>query len=115
MRGRSPAASHWWSTSNCTAAGARARPRAPRGWGGGGGAAVTVPPVDAWPQPGRLSLVEHIELHGGGLAYTTAVTLAKLGVSRAVVGRGGGDPLGEYIADGLRAPGGEGQRRQDAA
>src|SRR3990170_4463534 len=75
---------------------------------------VIVRPVDAWPQPGRLSLVEHIELHGGGLAYTTAVTLAKLGVSSAVVGRVGGDPLGTYLADGLRADGVEVHLRQDA-
>src|SRR3972149_5983783 len=73
---------------------------------------VIVRPVDAWPQPGRLSLVDHIELHGGGLAYTTAVTLAKLGVSSAVVGRVGGDPLGTYLADGLRADGGGGDPRQ---
>lgn len=75
---------------------------------------VIVRPVDAWPQPGRLSLVDHIELHGGGLAYTTAVTLAKLGVSSAVVGRVGGDPLGTYLADGLRAHGVEVHLRQDA-
>lgn len=29
-------------------------------------AEVIVRPVDAWPQPGRLSLVDHIDLHGGG-------------------------------------------------
>src|SRR3989337_3199443 len=81
---------------------------------GGVGADVIVRPVDAWPEPGRLSLVEHIELHGGGLAYATAVTLAKLGVSSAVVGRVGGDPLGTYLADGLRADGVEVHLRQDA-
>src|SRR4030067_1085871 len=75
---------------------------------------VIVRPVDAWPQPGRLSLVDHIELHGGGLAYTTAVTLAKLGVSSAVVGRVGGDPLGTYLADGLRAGGGGAHLREGA-
>src|SRR3972149_1466934 len=29
MRGRRPAASHWWGTSNCTAGGARTAPRRP--------------------------------------------------------------------------------------
>src|SRR3972149_957671 len=65
---------------------------------------VIVRPVDAWPQPGRLSLVDHIELHGGGLAYTTAGTLAKLGVSSAVVGRAGGRPAGRGVV-----PAGEGR------
>src|SRR3972149_171655 len=70
---------------------------------------VIVRPVDAWPQPGRLSLVEHIELHGGGLASTTAVPPA-----HAVGGRVGGDPLGTYLADGLSADGVEVHLRQDS-
>lgn len=66
---------------------------------------VIVHPVDAWPQRGRLTLVDGIELRSGGLAHTTGVTLAKLGVSTAVVGRVGDDPFGEFLVDVLREHG----------
>jgi sugar/nucleoside kinase (ribokinase family) len=58
---------------------------------------VIVRPVDAWPDRGRLSLVESIALRSGGLAHTTAVTLAKLGVQTAIVGRVGTDVFGDYL------------------
>lgn len=58
---------------------------------------VIVRPVDAWPQRGRLALVESIALRSGGLAHTTGVTLAKLGVETAVVGRVGADPFGDFL------------------
>ncbi len=63
---------------------------------------VMVRPVDAWPERGRLLLVEGIEVHSGGLAHTTGVTLAKLGVPTAVVGRAGADLLGTFLLDVLR-------------
>jgi sugar/nucleoside kinase (ribokinase family) len=47
--------------------------------------------------------VEDIELHSGGLAHTTAVTLATLGVSTAVVGCVGRDPFGAFLQDVLIA------------
>ncbi len=58
---------------------------------------VIVRPVDNWPDRGRLSLVHSIALRSGGLAHTTAVTLAKLGVQTAVVGRVGTDVFGDYL------------------
>ncbi len=58
---------------------------------------VIVRPVDAWPERGRLALVESIALRSGGLAHTTGVTLAKLGVETAVVGRVGADPFGDFL------------------
>ncbi len=58
---------------------------------------VIVRPVDAWPERGRLELVESIALRSGGLAHTTGVTLAKLGVETAVVGRVGTDPFGDFL------------------
>jgi len=58
---------------------------------------VIVRPVDTWPQRGRLALVESVALRSGGLAHTTGVTLAKLGVDTAVVGRVGADPFGEFL------------------
>lgn len=66
---------------------------------------VIVHPVNEWPQPGRLMLVDGIEVRSGGLAHTTGVTLAKLGVSTAVVGRVGDDPLGEFLVSVLREHG----------
>lgn len=63
---------------------------------------VIVRPVDVWPERGRLLLVEGIEVHSGGLAHTTGVTLATLGVPTAVVGRVGADLLGTFLIDVLR-------------
>ena len=64
---------------------------------------VIVRPVDTWPDPGRLVVVEGLEVHSGGLAHTTGVILAKLGVPTAVVGRVGADLFGTYLMDVLRA------------
>ncbi len=58
---------------------------------------VIVRPVDRWPDCGRLALVQSIALRSGGLAHTTGVTLAKLGVETAVVGRVGTDVFGDYL------------------
>ena len=63
---------------------------------------VLVRPVDEWPERGRLLLVEGIEVRSGGLAHTTGVTLAKLGVPTAVVGCVGADLLGTFLIDVLR-------------
>ncbi len=64
---------------------------------------VIVWPVDSWPLPGRLIQVDGIEVHSGGLAHSTAVALAKLGLSTAVVGRVGADLLGAFLIDALHA------------
>lgn len=58
---------------------------------------IIVRPVDAWPERGRLSPVESIALRSGGLAHTTGVTLAKLGVNTAVIGRVGTDTFGDFL------------------
>lgn len=63
---------------------------------------VIVRSVDVWPERGRLVRVESIGLHSGGLAHTTGVTLSKLGVPTAVVGRVGADLLGTFLLDVLR-------------
>lgn len=63
---------------------------------------VIVRPVDTWPQPGRLQEVHRIEVHSGGLAHTTALTLATLGVPTAVVGCVGGDLFGSFLQEALR-------------
>jgi sugar/nucleoside kinase (ribokinase family) len=54
-------------------------------------------PIDALPPHGRLGLVEEMTLHIGGCAANTAIDLAKLGVSAAVLGKVGADGLGDFI------------------
>jgi sulfofructose kinase len=57
--------------------------------------------VDRLPAPGeRLPAVE-IRLAGGGVAATAAVTLARLGVPVAFIGRVGDDEAGRWIRAGL--------------
>ncbi len=75
---------------------------------------VIVRPVDEWPERGRLTLVDGVELRSGGLAHTTGVTLAKLGVSTAVVGRVGEDPFGAFLRSVLAEHGVETNVRPDA-
>lgn len=74
---------------------------------------VIVQPVDAWPERGRLVLVDGIEVHTGGLAHTTGITLAKLGISTAVVGRVGADLFGAFLVDALVKNGIDARVRQD--
>jgi len=62
---------------------------------------VIVWPVNSWPEPGRLIRVNGVEVHSGGLAHSTAVALAKLGQTSAVVGCVGTDPLGTFLIDTL--------------
>ncbi|HEY6101722.1 MAG TPA: carbohydrate kinase family protein [bacterium] len=64
---------------------------------------VIVWPVNSWPEPGRLIRVDGVEVHSGGLAHSTAVALAKLGKTAAVVGRVGSDLLGTFLIDALHA------------
>ena len=62
-------------------------------------------PIDALPKRGTLELVERIELHTGGCAANTAVTLAKIGVSTAILGKVGQDGFGDYLAAAMAAHG----------
>ena len=54
-------------------------------------------PIDALPGRGRLALVERMELHTGGCAANTGISLAKLGVQTAIVGKVGTDGFGDFI------------------
>lgn len=62
-------------------------------------------PIDALPRRGTLALVERIELHTGGCAANTAVALARIGVSTAVLGKVGADGLGDYVAGAMQSHG----------
>src|SRR3989442_12792706 len=58
---------------------------------------VIVRPLDEWPERGRLALVDSIGLRSGGLAHTTGIALAKLGVDTAGAGGGGAGPFGGFF------------------
>lgn len=73
---------------------------------------VIVRPVDTWPDGGRLQVVDRIAVHSGGLAHTTGVALAKLGLRTAVVGCVGRDLFGTFLVEALRAHGIESHVRQ---
>jgi len=54
-------------------------------------------PVDKYPDRGKLVLVDQLELHSGGCASSTAVALAKIGISAGVIGKVGCDGLGDFM------------------
>jgi len=66
---------------------------------------VTVRPVDRLPAVGTLELVDQLELHVGGLAGVTAMTMSRLGASAAFVGRLGEDSFGDYLLTALASAG----------
>ncbi len=61
--------------------------------------------VDSLPERGTLQLVDRVELHVGGCAANTAVSLAKLGANVALLGAVGTDGLGDFILHAVRAAG----------
>lgn len=54
-------------------------------------------PVDYFPERGKLALLDRIELHTGGNAANTGISLAKLGVQTAVIGKVGDDGFGDFL------------------
>ena len=62
-------------------------------------------PIDALPRKGTLELIDRIELHIGGNAANTATSLAKLGMSVALVGKVGDDAFGAYLRGAFAAQG----------
>jgi sugar/nucleoside kinase (ribokinase family) len=54
-------------------------------------------PVDGLPARGELALVDELSLHGGGCALNAASVLVRLGLTAAVVGKVGADPLGDFL------------------
>ena len=60
-------------------------------------------PVAHLPGPGELVMAERLLLTLGGCAANTAVDLAKMGISSAVVGRIGADLFGRIVAQMLAA------------
>ncbi|MBC7326993.1 carbohydrate kinase family protein [bacterium] len=66
---------------------------------------IVAQPVERYPEKGRLVLVDTIELHTGGCASNTGVSLAKIGVDTAVVGKVGKDAFGDFVINSLNKHG----------
>src|ERR1700710_2463799 len=62
-------------------------------------------PIDAFPARGTLELVDRIELHSGGNGANTSLTLAKIGISTALLGKVGNDSFGDYLLGALSGGG----------
>jgi sugar/nucleoside kinase (ribokinase family) len=62
-------------------------------------------PVNEWPERGRLSLVDEIGIGIGGCAANTGLSLRKLGVDVAVMGKVGSDGFGDFVVETLRSQG----------
>jgi len=58
---------------------------------------VVVAPVSSLPEKGKATFVDSISLHNGGCACNTAVSLGKLGVDTAVIGKVGHDTFGDFL------------------
>ncbi len=61
--------------------------------------------VDEMPDRGKLALVDQLNLFTGGCATNTAVDMAKIGQSVAIVGKVGRDGFGEFLKSQLDAAG----------
>jgi sugar/nucleoside kinase (ribokinase family) len=54
-------------------------------------------PIEQLPGRGKLALVDRMELHSGGCAANTGISLAKLGVETAILGKVGDDGFGDFL------------------
>lgn len=57
--------------------------------------------IDQFPGKGKLSLVENINLEIGGCAANVAISLAKIGLRPAIIGKIGDDSLGHFAKKAL--------------
>ncbi|MGC9399688.1 MAG: carbohydrate kinase family protein [Anaerolineae bacterium] len=62
-------------------------------------------PVQRIPKPGRLVLVDEMQLHTGGCAINVATALARLHIPVTVIGKVGVDPFGDFLLDQLEQRG----------
>jgi len=63
---------------------------------------VVARPVIELPERGRLTLVDQMELHTGGCAVNTGISLTKLGVEVGVLGAVGDDGFGDFVVSELK-------------
>ena len=66
---------------------------------------VVASPVKEFPEKGKLILVDNMELHSGGCAVNTGITLKRLGVDTGVMGKVGDDGFGEFLINVLKKEG----------
>ena len=66
---------------------------------------IVAVPVSGLPEKGTLATVERMELHTGGCAVNTGLSLARLGLRTAVMGKVGQDGLGDYVTGVLQGQG----------
>ena len=62
-------------------------------------------PINDWPERGRLSLVDELGMGVGGCAANTGISLTKLGVAAAAMGKVGDDGFGRFVSSQLEAEG----------
>ncbi|MCL6431920.1 MAG: carbohydrate kinase family protein, partial [Anaerolineae bacterium] len=58
---------------------------------------VVARPVTGLPRKGTLATVERMELHTGGCAVNTGISLARLGIRTGVMGKVGQDGFGDFV------------------
>ncbi len=58
---------------------------------------VLAKPIDAFPEKGKLTLFDQLEIHTGGCANNTAIALSRLGVSVGAMGKIGKDHFGDLL------------------
>ncbi len=61
--------------------------------------------IDRMPERGTLMGIDRIELHTGGCAANTGVSLSKLGVKTNIIGKVGHDSLGEFMVSSIEKQG----------
>lgn len=62
-------------------------------------------PVNDWPEHGRLMVVDDMGIGLGGCAANTGLSLLRLGVDTAIIGKVGADGFGEFVLSTLRQGG----------
>ncbi|MDZ7373034.1 MAG: carbohydrate kinase family protein [candidate division KSB1 bacterium] len=63
---------------------------------------ILAQPLRRVPDPGRLELVDRIEMHTGGCALNTGLALARLGARVAMMGLVGEDGFGDFVLQEIR-------------
>lgn len=58
---------------------------------------VVARPVVELPARGRLTLVDQMELHTGGCATNTGLSLARIGIETSILGAVGADGFGDFV------------------
>ncbi|HBQ64947.1 MAG TPA: carbohydrate kinase [Clostridiales bacterium] len=63
---------------------------------------VIVKTVDSLPERGKLQLADSLQLYTGGCAVSSAINMARIGLSTGIIGKVGEDGFGRFMIDALR-------------